>query len=70
MARRLSKEDIIKAIDSDDSNEKLKEILGSDSGSAIKDFIFISSVRHQNIIPAVNFLLFELAPSNFHQGNI
>ena len=33
MARRLSKEDIIKAIDSDDSNEKLKEILGSDSGS-------------------------------------
>ena len=33
MARRLSKEDIIKAIDSDDSNEKLKETLGSDSGS-------------------------------------
>ena len=34
----LSKEDIIKAVDSDDSNdsnEKLKEILGSDSGSCI-----------------------------------
>ena len=35
MARTLSKEDIVKAIDSDDPNEKLKEILGSDSGSAI-----------------------------------
>ena len=38
MARRLSKEDIIKAIDSDDSNEKPKEILGSDSASD-KDFL-------------------------------
>ena len=38
MAWRLSKEDIIKAIDSDYSNEKLKEILGSDSGSCI-DFL-------------------------------
>ena len=38
MVRRLSEEDIIKAIDSDDSNEKLKEILGSDSGSDI-DFL-------------------------------
>ena len=37
---------------------------------AIKDLIIISSVRHQNLIPDVNFLLFELAPSNFHQGNI
>ena len=45
MARRLSKEDIIKAMDSDvsnDSNEKLKEILGSDSGSDI-DFLPYSS---------------------------
>ena len=42
MARRLSKEDIIKAIDSDDSNKKLKEILGSDSGSDI-DFLPYSS---------------------------
>ena len=38
MVRRLSEEDIIKAIDSDDSNEKPKEILGSDSGSD-KDFL-------------------------------
>ena len=45
MARRLSKEDIIKAMDSDvsnDSNEKLKEILGSDYGSDI-DFLPYSS---------------------------
>ena len=42
MARRLSKEDIIKSIDSDDSNEKLKEILGSHFGSDI-DFLPNSS---------------------------
>ena len=42
MTRRMTKEDIIKAIDLNDSRDKLRDILGSDSGSDI-DFIPPSS---------------------------
>ena len=49
MARRLSKEDIIKAIDSDDSNEKLKETLGSDSGSDTNFLPYSSSDSYSEL---------------------
>ena len=42
MARRMSKEDILKAIDLNDSRDKLKDILVSDSRSDI-DFLPSSS---------------------------
>ena len=38
MTRRMTKEDIIKAIDLNDSRDKLRDLLGSDSGSDI-DFL-------------------------------
>ena len=42
MTRGMTKEDIIKAIDLNDSRDKLRDLLGSDSGSDI-DFIPPSS---------------------------